>query len=288
MATGYSVPTSELDGSSNMNLSNSSGSVNAHEAPAKKAKPTSAEVQGVGGSCILPSVGRALPALPATVCSLASVRLHGQTSSSSDSSVSGVTSRASRQRQAMAAANRALADARVRAAEALVEEIAAKDAESIAGSAGRRLEDVRSDQGEDVSHQPLPTDGTDEYPPTPTLLSEATGSASSAEAGLQPLSSIYDEFSQRIGNADTEEMFTFNQTFPIVPSLRSSSSAEAGTTPPSMYDLMLVELPSAEAVMPSDALDIDMFTPTVGVWGAKFVLGGSWNGFAYLHIEPHN
>jgi hypothetical protein len=188
----------------------------------------------------------------------------------------------------MAAANRALADARVRAAEALVEEIAAKDAESIAGSAGRRLDDVHSDQGEDVFHQPLPSDGTDEYPPTPTLLSEPTGSASSAEAGLQPLSSIYDEFSQRIGNADTEEMFTFNQTFPIVPSLRSSSSAEAGTTPPSMYDLMLVELPSAEAVMPSDALDIDMFTPTVGVWGAKFVLGGSWNGFANLHIEPHS
>jgi hypothetical protein len=188
----------------------------------------------------------------------------------------------------MAAANRALADARVRAAEALVEEIAAKDAESIAGSAGRRLDDVHSDQGEDVFHQPLPSDGTDEYPPTPTLSSEASGSASAAEAGSQPLSPFYDEFSQRIGNADTQEMFIFNQTFPIVPSLRSSSSAEAGTTPPSMNDLMLREEPSAEATMPSDALDIDMCTPTVGVWGAKFVLGGSWNGFANLHTEPHS
>ena len=130
-----------------------------------------AEEASDGGSCTLPRTGNIVPALAATFCSIASVRLHGQTQSSSESSVSGTNSSASRQRRAnLAAARRALA-------EALLEEVEANNdlaAGSTAGSVGRRMDDVRSDLDDDASHLLAQTEDTHEYPTSPTLLSERT------------------------------------------------------------------------------------------------------------------
>ena len=210
MATGYSVPPSERDVSS-ADVSASSGSCTAVQGPKKKAKPMPADGAGDGGSCTLPRTGNIVPALAATFCSKASVKLHGQTQSSSESSVSGTTSIASRQRRAAtAAARRALAEARL-------EEIEANNdlaAGSTAGSVGRRMDDVRSDPDDDASHLMVSTEETREHPTSPIQLSERTESASTSEARTPTPTSIYEDFSQRVGNTATNDVFSFNNTFP--------------------------------------------------------------------------
>ena len=166
MATGYSVPTSDRDISS-ADVSASSGSFTAVQGPTKKAKPMPAEGASDGGSCTLPRTGNIVPALAATSCSMASVRLHGQTQSSSESSVSGTNSSASRQRRAnLAAARRALAEARLEEVEANNDLVAG----STAGSVGRRIDDVLSDLDDDASYLPAQTENAHEYPISPTRI----------------------------------------------------------------------------------------------------------------------
>ena len=216
MATGYSVPTSERDISS-ADVSASSGSFTAVEGPMKKAKPMPAEGAGDGGSCTLPRKGNNFPALAATTCSVATVKIHGQTQSSSESSVSGTNSSTSRQRRARLAAAR-IAAARVVLAEARLAEIEANEDlvdDASADSIGRRNDDVLSDLDNDASNAYV-------QPVSPTNLSERTGSAST------PTPSIYDDFRQRVGNTTQDDAFSLDNTFPRVLPQRSTFTAEAG------------------------------------------------------------
>ena len=225
MATGYSVPTSERDISS-ADVSASSGSFTAVEGPMKKAKPMPAEGAGDGGSCTLPRKGNNFPALAATTCSVATVKIHGQTQSSSDSSVSETISSSSRQRRAKLAAAR-IAAARVALAEARLAEIEA-DADLVgdasADSIGRRNDDVLSDLDNDASYLQAQAENAYVQPVSPTNLSERTGSAST------PTPSIYDDFRQRVGNTTQDDVFSLDITFPRVPLQRSIFTAEAGPT----------------------------------------------------------
>ena len=217
-----------------------------------------ADGAGDGGSCTLPRTGNIVPALAATFCSKASVKLHGQTQSSSESSVSGTTSIASRQRRAAtAAARRALAEARL-------EEIEANNdlaAGSTAGSVGRRMDDVRSDPDDDASHLMVSTEETREHPTSPIQLSERTESASTSEARTPTPTSIYEDFSQRVGNTATNDVFSFNNTLPLVPLQRSTSTAEAGSIPQTINDLFFQGSPTTEVGIFPSTRDVDMDTP---------------------------
>ncbi len=150
MATGYSVPASEIDISS-ADASVSSGPVSVVEGPTKKVKPTPADWAGDGGSCTLPRERYNFPALAATTSSAAAVNIHGQTQSSSESSISGTTSSSLRQRRAKLATAK-IAAARVVLAEARLAEIQAEadiGDEASSDSIGRRNADVLSDLDND-------------------------------------------------------------------------------------------------------------------------------------------
>ena len=174
--TGYSAPTSELDISSVVNLSNSTGSTTVVPAPTKRSRndttPDTAAIPTQVGS---PVGGvyttHATPAMVATSIHVDQPNIYlNQTSSSSSVSV---TSAASRQRRAdLARAKRELAEARLEELEADLELAAG----SQAGSVGRRLEDVQSEVGStrqddlEISRQLLQTD----VAPQPPLVAEVT------------------------------------------------------------------------------------------------------------------
>ena len=120
----------------------------------KKVKPMPAEGAGDGGSCTLPRERNNFPALAATTSLAATVKIHGQTQSSSDSSVSETISSSSRQRRAklatakIAAARVALAEARLAETEAEADLVDDASMDSIS----RRNADVLSDPGDDEPH----------------------------------------------------------------------------------------------------------------------------------------
>ena len=162
-----------------------------------------AEGAGDGGSCTLPRKGNNFPALAATTCSVATVKIHGQTQSSSESSVSGTNSSTSRQRRARLAAAR-IAAARVALAEARLAEIEANEDlvdDASADSIGRRNDDVLSDLDNDASYLQAQAENAYGQPISPTNLSERTGSAST------PTPSIYDDVRQRVGNTTQNDVF---------------------------------------------------------------------------------
>ncbi len=260
MATGYSVPTSERDTSS-ADVSASSGSCTAVQGPMKKVKPMLAEGAGDGGSCTLPRERKNnnFPALAATTSSAATVKIHGQTQSSSDSSVSETISSSSRQRRAKLAAAR-IAAARVALAEARLAEIEA-DADlfddASMDSISRRNADVLCDPGDDEPHLQVQAENAYGQQVSPTSHSERTESAST------PTPSIYDDFRQRVGNTTQDDVFSLDNTFPRVLPQRSTFMAEAGSIPQTISDLQ--GSPTTEVVTFSSTQGVDVDTPMNGI-----------------------
>ncbi len=262
MATGYSVPTSEIDISS-ADVSASSGSVTAVEGPTKKVKPTPAEWAGDCGSCTLPRERNNFPALAATTSSAAAVNIHGQTQSSSESAISGTTSSSLRQRRAKLATAK-IAAARVALAEARLAEIQAEaeigDEES-SDSVGRRNADVLSDFDNDEPNSQGQVENANGQQVSPTEESERTGSAST------PKPSTYDVVRQSAGDTTQDDVFSLAVTFPRVSPQRSTSTAEAGSSTQTINDLLLLQRsPTTDVVTFSSTQYVDVDTPTNGVW----------------------
>ena len=228
----------------------------------KKAKPMPTTVVGDGESCTVSRGSNNFPALAAITSSVPNVNMHGQMQSSSESSVSGTISSSSRLRRAKLATAK-IAAARVALAEARLAEVQADadlgdDASS--DSNARRYTDVLSDHDNDEPNEQVQVNEACGPQVSPTGSSERTRSASTQNL------SIYDVFRRNVGDTTQDDVFSLDITCPRVSPQRSTSTAEAGSTPQTINDLLQLPRSSFTQVETfSSTQHVDVDTPMSGV-----------------------